>query len=161
MPLVKLQDGTSQWPDIKNAAQILQLTSVSPDTNTLRNQIAAHCVDTPLLLVTELHTGINVGRSAVLVLRGETVTIAFQGSHQDELVKNAWVNAKGPNWWDIPYPVYTGGHRVHSFFRDMWHGMRTALFSALAEAIQSISQRHSVPKLITVTGFSMGGGVSM
>jgi hypothetical protein len=159
MLLPKLQDGPSQWSDIENAAQILALASANSDINAFRNQVAAHYPGTSVS-ATDLHTGINVSRRAVLVSCDENITIAFEGSDPTELWKNTWANAKGPNWWDLPYPVYTQGNRVHSFFRDMWHGMRPTLFGALSGVIQNIIPSDSVPRLITVTGFSMGGGVS-
>jgi hypothetical protein len=159
MPLIRLEDEQSPWPDIRDAAKILWLTSSNPDINALRDQLKVNYLNT-LLSATDLHTGINGSRKAVLVASNEKLTIAFEGSAPGELIMNTWANAKGPNWWDIPYPVFTEGNRVHSFFRDMWYGMRAALFEAFSAAIQKIVEEGAVPKQIIVTGFSMGGGVS-
>ncbi|KAH8723125.1 hypothetical protein GQ44DRAFT_657310 [Phaeosphaeriaceae sp. PMI808] len=159
MVLVKLQDGPSQWTDIKEAAQILSHESYTPDVNVLRAGLQNHFVD-PILTVVDLHTGFNAGRKAVLVNSHERITVAFTGSGSDGLWRNTWANAKGPNFWDIPYAVYTDGNRVHSFFRDMWHAMRSATFHALSQAVDSIVAREAVPRQIIITGFSMGGGVS-
>jgi dienelactone hydrolase len=52
------------------------------------------------------------------------------------------------------------GHRVHSFFRGMWHSMQAAIFEALSRGAENMMVRDQVPKKIVVTGFSTGGGVS-
>lgn len=91
----------------------------------------------------------------------ESIIIAFEGSHRDEIGKNLWSDGKGPNFWDLPYPVYIEGNRVHSYFHDMWCGMQKATFDALGDAVQSVRARGAEPKQIIVAGFSMGGGVSM
>ncbi|KAI9701623.1 MAG: hypothetical protein M1820_006394 [Bogoriella megaspora] len=160
MPLVRLQDGPSQWSDIKDASDILWRSTVTPDINNvatvLRDQYQnAH------LNVEELHTGMNVSRRAIIVSNGEKITIAFPGSDPKELHKNLWIDAKGPSWWDRPYPVYENGNRIHSFFRDMWHGMRSATYDALSRSVEDMTVRGATPKQITITGFSMGGGISI
>ncbi|KAH7079352.1 hypothetical protein BKA63DRAFT_563987 [Paraphoma chrysanthemicola] len=160
MPLIRLQPGSSQWPSIKHAAHILWRASTNPDINTLRTTLQTDVSDASLTAI-DLYTGINLSRRAVLIHSGDTITLAFEGSDPNELIKNTWASAKGPNWWDLPYPVYVDGNRVHSFFRDMWHGMRDAAFQALGEAVQSILARGGAVKNIVVTGFSMGGGVSI
>jgi len=128
--LAELQDGPSQWPDIADAARILWLASISPDIIAFRQEMPIYYPNTSYS-ATELWTGLNASRRAVFVAIDENITIAFEGSDPNELVKNTWANAKGPNWWDIPYAVYDGGNRVHSFFRDMWYGMRDETFRAL------------------------------
>jgi hypothetical protein len=87
MPLVKLRDKPSQWSDIRDAAQIHQLASANPDIDALRNQLAAHYVNSLPPVVTDLHTGINVGRSAVLVLRGEQLPSHFNGRIRTSLLR--------------------------------------------------------------------------
>ena len=72
---------------------------------------------------------------------------------------NTWTDGSG--WLGIPYPVFENGNRIHSFFRDMWHAMRQATFDALDSAVQDMAARGATPKQIIVTGFSMGGGISM
>ncbi|CAI9635564.1 unnamed protein product [Alternaria burnsii] len=157
--LAELQDGPSQWPDIADAARILWLASISPDIIAFRHELPTYYPNTSYS-ATELWTGLNASRRAVFVAIDENITIAFEGSDRNELVKNTWANAKGPNWWDIPYAVYDGGNRVHSFFRDMWYGMRDETFRALSEAIRNIKEKGSTPRKITIAGFSQGGGVS-
>jgi hypothetical protein len=104
---------------------------------------------------------INISRRAVIVTERHKITLAFEGSDPNELINNTWANAKGPNWWYIPYPVFhDDGNRVHNFYRDMWHRMRQAIFVELDNAIQSLLLEGFVPSAIIVTGFSMGGGVS-
>jgi hypothetical protein len=159
LELVELQDGPSLWPDIADAARILWLASISPDINAVRHQLPTYYPNTSYS-ATELWTGLNASHRAVFVAINESITIAFEGSDRNELVKNTWANAKGPNLWDIPYAVYNDGNRVHSFFRDMWHGMRDATFRALSEAIRNTKEKGSTPRKITITGFSQGGGVS-
>lgn len=159
MPLVGLQDGPSQWADIKDAAYILWRASIIPDINGLGTELQIH-YHNPHLLANELRTGVNAGRKAVVVYSGERITIAFQGSDPSELIINTWTNAKGPRWWDIPYPVYENGNRIHSFFRLMWHGMRQKTYDALRIAVEDMTVRGVTPKQIIITGFSMGGGVS-
>jgi hypothetical protein len=161
MSLVRLQNGPSQWPSIKDAAHILFQASTHPDTTALVNNLRAHYSD-PSLTAIDLHTGVNETRKAVLVSSNEIITIAFEGSTDNELYKNVWTMAKGPNWWDIPYPVYdVNGHRVYSFYRDMWNGMRVVAFEALKKAVEEMAKQGKLPKRLVVTGFSMGGGVSM
>jgi hypothetical protein len=144
---------------MKNAARILWRASTNPDIDALRNTLRDEFSD-PSLSAVDLYTGFNISRRAVLVCSKETITLAFEGSDPNELIKNAWANAKGPKWWNMPYPVYTDGNRVHSFFRDMWHAMRAAALDALSKAIESIVAKGAAPTRIVVTGFSMGGGVS-
>lgn len=92
----------------------------------------------------------------------DIITIAFEGCHADDMMKNLWTDVKGPNWWDLPGPAYSpDGNRVHSFFRDMWSGMRKAALEALDDAVRCMVARGTEPKEVIVTGYSMGGGVSM
>ncbi|KAF7190458.1 hypothetical protein HII31_08172 [Pseudocercospora fuligena] len=157
MPLVKLENSPTGWHDVKDAADILWRISLESEINTLRTSLRNHYSD-PTLTIRDLHTGINNSRRAVLVSTKQKCTIAFEGSHPDEWYKNTWTDGKGPGWWEFPYPVYDeNGHRIHSFYRDMWYGMRTAAFAALDAAIDKICE----PKQIIITGFSMGGGVSI
>lgn len=84
----------------------------------------------------------------------------FQESADDEIHKNLWIFGKGPNWWDTPYPVHVNGNKVHSFYLDMWNGMRDAVFSALGNAVATMRDRGMMPKKLIIAGYSMGGGVS-
>jgi hypothetical protein len=43
---------------------------------------------------------------------------------------------------------------------DMWNGMKTAVFSALGDAIVTMRDHDTVPKKVIIAGYSMGGGVS-
>ncbi|CAI6327759.1 unnamed protein product [Periconia digitata] len=160
MPLVELQDGPWEWWDIKDAADILWRSTLDPDIHNIASALQSH-YQNPQLEVTELITGINASRRGIVVCNGEKITIAFLGCDSNELHMNMWVFAKGPSWWDIPYPVYENGHQVHSFFRDMWHAMRIAAYDAINMAVESMAARGSSPKQIIITGFSMGGGISI
>jgi hypothetical protein len=60
---------------------------------------------------------------------------------------------KGPNWWELAYPVLEGGNGVHTFFRDMWHGMHDGVYIALREAVNSMKDKGNVPEEIVITGF--------
>ncbi|KAF2006155.1 hypothetical protein P154DRAFT_559300 [Amniculicola lignicola CBS 123094] len=160
MPLVKLQDGPSQWKDIEDAAGILWRSTLTPDISAVATALQDH-YQNPNLIVSELKTGFNVSRRAVVVCNSEKITIAFLGSDPKELHKNWWINAKGPAFWDWPYPVYENGNRIHSFFRDMWYGVRLATYGALSSAVEDMAARGATPKQIIVTGFSMGGGISI
>ena len=89
MPLVRLQDGPSQWEDIKDAAHILWRTSYIPDVNNLRVELQNH-YQTPSLQATDLYTGFNSTRRAVVICNGTKITIAFQGTGNGELRMNTW-----------------------------------------------------------------------
>lgn len=160
MQLVRLQDGPSQWKDIKDAADILWRSTLTPDISAMATALQDH-YQNPNFSVSELDTGFNASRRGIVVCNGEKITIAFFGSDPNELHKNWWSYAKGPAWWHIPYPVYENGNRVHNFFRDMWHAMRQATNNALFSAVDNMAARGATPKQIILTGFSMGGGISM
>jgi hypothetical protein len=159
MPLVELTTGTSDWHDVKHAALILWKASYISDIAALQNDLRNHYMN-PASTVIDIHTGINQGRKSILVHSHETIIIAFQGSADDELHLNLWTDGKGANWWDLPYPVYVSGNRVHSFYLDMWNGMKTAVFSAFGDAIATMRNHNMVPKKVIIAGYSMGGGVS-
>jgi dienelactone hydrolase len=61
----------------------------------------------------------------------------------------------------MPACAFIDGHAVYSYFRDLWFNMRDALLEALSTAVQGMAGRDITPKRIIVTGFSMGGGISM
>jgi hypothetical protein len=84
MPLIRLQDGRSQWPDIKDAVKILWLASFNPDISVLRKQLGARYPNVSLS-ATDLHTGTNGSRRAFLVARTQNITIAFEGSGLKQL----------------------------------------------------------------------------
>lgn len=62
--------------------------------------------------------------------------IAFEGSDGRELIKNTWSMGKGEGLWDVPYPLYEGGCSVHSFFRNMWHRMRSEVFRVIWKGVR-------------------------
>jgi hypothetical protein len=95
MLLVRLQDGPPQWDFIKNAAHIIFQASAHPSTTTLLDNLRTHYSD-QTVTVTDLHTGINDNRKAVLVSSNDTITIAFEGSADNELWKNTWTMARSP-----------------------------------------------------------------
>ncbi|OAL45382.1 hypothetical protein IQ07DRAFT_684305 [Pyrenochaeta sp. DS3sAY3a] len=160
MPLVRLQDGPSQWKDIEDAASTLWRSTLFPDISVIATLLQDHYRN-PNLRVSELKTRLSISRRGIVVCSAEKITIAFLGSDPNELHKSLWTDAKGPAWWDFPYPVYENGNRVHSFFRDMWHGMRQETYEALSSAVDEMAARGATPKQIIVTGFSMGGGISI
>ncbi|KAM3069084.1 hypothetical protein ACMFMG_004265 [Clarireedia jacksonii] len=159
MPLVELTHGTGDWHDVKHAALILWKDSQIPDVTALQNDLR-DSYGNSTLTARDIYTGINRGRKAILVHNHETIVIAFQGTADGEILMNLWVDGKGPNWWDLPYPVYVNGNRVHRFYLDMWNGMKNTVFSALGDAIATMRGDGIVPKKVTITGFSIGGGVS-
>jgi len=160
MPLVTLQDRPASCSAIRHAAGVLWRASIAEDDSSLCPALQNHFSD-PSLTAVNLHTGINRPRRGVVMCTKDSITLAFQGCHPDEAIQNLWVCAKGPNWWDIPFPVFSDGNLVHSFFRDLWWDMRRATLEALDEAIRSMVARGTEPKEVIVTGFSMGGGISM
>lgn len=160
MPLVELLQGVSQWRDIEDAAHTLWQATLSPNLSAIAIAMRNH-YQNPHLSILELNTGLSRSRRAVVVCNGEKITIAFLGSDSNELHMKMWFFAKGLGLFDIPYPVYENGNQVHSFFRDMWHGMRQATYSAISRAVEEIAARRATPKQIIVTGYSMGGGISM
>jgi hypothetical protein len=112
-------------------------STLTPDISAIATALQDH-YQNQNLSVSELHTGLNVSRRGIMVCDGEKIAIAFLGTDPNELHMNLWTDAKGPAWWDLPYPVYENGNRVHSFFRDMWHGMRLATYDALSSAVEDM-----------------------
>lgn len=161
MPLVELRSGKNDWYHVKYAAVVLDKASQIPDLNDLQTALRNY-FQNPDLTVIDIHTGMHVNRyrKAILVHNHRTIVIAFQGSGDDEIHLNLWINGKGPDWWELPYPVHINGDRVHSFYLDMWNGMKSAVFSGLANAVAKMREQDIVPEKVIITGFSMGGGVS-
>jgi len=162
MPLVRLQDGPSQWADINDAAHILWRASTHTGTSKLCETLAADFSD-PSLSIKDLHspnTGLSGNRRVVVVRDHDRITLAFEGSHPNDLHRSVWTDGKGPNWWELPYPVYTDGNRVHRFYRDVCHDMRAATLEALTKAVAGIASKGRSPREMVIAGFSMGGGIS-
>ncbi|EUC41735.1 hypothetical protein COCMIDRAFT_29552 [Bipolaris oryzae ATCC 44560] len=158
MRLVRLEGGPSQWNDVKDAADILWRSTLNADINAITAALRGH-YQNPQLTISELYTGFNASRRAVVVYNTDKITIAFLGSELKEIYMNTWTDGKG--WLGIPYPVFENGNRIHSFYRDMWHAMRQATFDALDRAVGDMAARGATPKQIVVAGFSMGGGISI
>ncbi|KAF1968973.1 hypothetical protein BU23DRAFT_582911 [Bimuria novae-zelandiae CBS 107.79] len=159
MPLVELQNGPSQWGDIKDAADILLKASVYPNVNMLGAELQRHYNNYGLFAL-NLRPGVNTNRRAVLVCNGEKITIAFEGSTPDEAHQDNWVNAKGPGWWELDHPIYDRENRVHSFYHQNWRRMQWSTCDALNRAVDFICHRGDQPKQIVIVGYSQGGGVS-
>lgn len=155
----ELRDGPEDWHDIKDAADIIWRTAITPSMNDLHTQLRSH-YNNPDLSIVALHTGINADRKGTVVCNREKITISFVGSSQEETFRNFWTHGKGPGWWELPHPRYDKGNRVHSYYLDMWHGMQGTVYNALRTAVEEMAKRGLVPKQIIVTGYSMGGGVS-
>ncbi|XP_014562611.1 hypothetical protein COCVIDRAFT_32541 [Bipolaris victoriae FI3] len=158
MKLVRLEGGPAQWYDVKDAADILWRSTLSPDINAITASLR-DLYPNPTLTLSELHTGFNASRRGVVVCNNDKITIAFLGSDVMELYMNTWTDGAG--WLGIPYAVFENGNRIHSFYRDMWHAMRQAAFDALDRAVGDMAARGTTPKQIIVAGFSMGGGISI
>lgn len=58
----------------------------------------------------------------------------------------------------MPYPVFEGVCRVHSFFRNMWHGMRSEVFRAIGVRVERMREKGKVSESVVVTVFSQGEG---
>ncbi|TGO56839.1 hypothetical protein BOTNAR_0214g00060 [Botryotinia narcissicola] len=159
MPLLELNPGTSDWHDVKYAALILWRASQIPDPIALRSDLRNYDTISPSTIF-NIHTGINQNRKAFIVKDQDIITVAFEGSTDDEILVNLWTDGKGPNWWDLPYPVYVDGNRVHSFYLDMWNGMKAAVFFTLDDIVTTMQDHNIVPKKLIIAGYSMGGGVS-
>ncbi|EMR88640.1 hypothetical protein BcDW1_2733 [Botrytis cinerea BcDW1] len=96
MPLVELNPGTSDWQDVKHATLILWRASQISDVTALQNDLRNYdTISAPTII--NLHTGINRTRKAILINDQDTITIAFEGSTDDEILVNLWTDGKGPN----------------------------------------------------------------
>lgn len=42
----------------------------------------------------------------------------------------------------------------------MWWGLKTATFAGIADAVKKMGEQGKSPRVIIITGFPMGGGVS-
>jgi hypothetical protein len=110
--------------------------------------------------VVPLDTGLWVGRKGMVFRFGTTIVVAFQATQNNDLVVNTWSHAKDDNWWSLPYPRLIDGRQVHSFYLDMWLGMRTTALSAISHEVEELEKEGQVPSRLLVTGHSMGGGIS-
>jgi hypothetical protein len=106
-----------------------------------------------------LDTGLSVGRKGVLFRYQTTLVLAFEATKPDEMMKNAWSHAKDKKW-SLPYARYVDGRQVHSFYLDMWLGMRRATLEAITDSILELEKQGQAPSRIIITGHSMGGGIS-
>ncbi|KAL6707661.1 hypothetical protein ACN47E_003782 [Coniothyrium glycines] len=95
MPLVRLQNGQSQWNDIEDTAGTLWRSTQKPDISAIATALQDHHQN-PNLSISELNIRFNASRRGVVVCNSEKITIAFLGSDPNELIMNMWINAKGP-----------------------------------------------------------------
>lgn len=110
--------------------------------------------------VVPLDTGLWVGRKSMVFRFGITIVVAFEATQDNDLVVNAWSHAKDDTWWSLPYARLIDGRQVHSFYLDMWLGMRNAALPAISQEIEELEKEGQAPSRMLVTGHSMGGGIS-
>ncbi|KAJ9091284.1 hypothetical protein QFC21_007273 [Naganishia friedmannii] len=113
-------------------------------------------------VVKPLNTGIPaVGQKAVFFRYNTTrLVLAFEATKPKEMIMNAWSHGKDKKWNSVPYARYRDGRQVHSFYLDMWLGMRKATLEALTDNILEVEHSDQVPSSFIVSGHSMGGGIS-
>ena len=148
----------SDWDDIYTAAQFCKaLADFQPlDVTVARlEKERGQKMD----VAEHLDTGMkNMGKKAMLFRVDRTVVLAMEATKPNEMKMNAWSHAQTRKW-TVPYARFLDGRQVHSFYLDMWLGMREATFAALDKAIKSSGEKP--PERILITGHSMGGGISV
>jgi hypothetical protein len=147
------------WNDIYTAAQfsnsLALFLPVRESVALLEGQIGQH-----MDVVVPLDTGLPaVGRKAVFFRMATTLVLAFEATKPNEMIMNAWSHGKDKKW-SLPYARFIDGRQVHSFYLDMWLGLRRETLKALTASIQDLERQGQAPSSFIVSGHSMGGGIS-
>lgn len=150
MSLVTLQHGKANWPDIRDAAAVLWRAMNDSDSERLRAALEEHFQD-PSVTIVNLHKGVGDHCRAVLATRGRKITIAFKGAQGDDFIKCSWTDGKGSGWWELPYPFYNDGHRVHAFFHDVCREMRATVCEELNKVVEAMLAKGEAPEQIVVS----------
>jgi hypothetical protein len=112
--------------------------------------------------VVPFDTGLSIGRKAVLFRVGRRMILTFEATKPNEMKMNAWSHAKDPEKkWSLPYARYLDGRQVHSFFLDMWLGMREEIFEEITKMVRQAEEKGDGIERFLITGHSMGGGISV
>ncbi|KAJ9115982.1 hypothetical protein QFC22_005125 [Naganishia vaughanmartiniae] len=116
----------------------------------------------PMDAAVGLDTGISfIGQKAVFFRYEATkLVLAFEATKANEMIFNAWSHAKDDKWYALPYARFLDGRQGHSFYLDMWLGMRSATLEALTDNILKLEGQGKAPSSFIVSGHSMGGGIS-
>lgn len=147
------------WNDIYTAARfsnsLAMFLPVSESVALLEEQIGRH-----MDAVVPLDTGLPaVGQKAVFFRMATTLVLAFEATKPNEMIMNAWSHGKDEGW-SLPYARFVDGRQVHSFYLDMWLGLRRETLKALTTNIQDLERQGQAPSSFLVSGHSMGGGIS-
>ncbi|KAJ9115728.1 hypothetical protein QFC24_006911 [Naganishia onofrii] len=149
------------WNDIHTAAQFsnsLALFLPLHESVPMLEQQMGHLMDAVVPLDTHIPA---VGQKAVFFRHESTkLVLAFEATKPKEMIMNAWSHGKDKKWNSLPYARYLDGRQVHSFYLDMWLGMRRATLKALTDNVLEIERLDKVPSSFIVSGHSMGGGIS-
>lgn len=157
-PAKLVETSVADLEDIYTAARFsnsLALFLPMPDTIAALEQELGEKLDATV----PLDTGLSVGRKGVLFRYRTAIVLAFEATKPDEMMKNAWSHARDKKW-SMPYARHVDGRQVHSFYLDMWLGMRKAALSAISDSILDLERQGQMPSRILITGHSMGGGIS-
>ena len=158
-PIHLLDVTSSDWEDIYLASQYSNaLADFQPMDLTV--QRIQNETGPTLDAAVPFDTGLSVGRKAVLFRMKSKIMLSFEATKPDEMKMNAWSHAKDKGW-KLPYARYWDGRQVHSFFLDMWLGMRKQVFGSLTKTILEAEEAGEAPDRILITGHSMGGGISV
>ena len=156
-----LQVSQADWADIHLAAQFsngLAEFNPMPETCDRLERETGFILDTAV----PFDTGLSAGRKAVLFRTGTRVILTFEATKPDEMKMNAWSHAKDPHQrWSLPYARYWEGRQVHSFFLDMWLGMRDQALLEITKTLEEAEAQGIQVDRFLITGHSMGGGISV
>jgi hypothetical protein len=86
--------------------------------------------------------------------------LIFEATKEGEMIMNTWAYGRGSGWWEPPYPRYWQGRQVHSFYLDMWLGMKDKVLEGLEKVVLDMQEEGRWPERIVISGHSMGGGMS-
>lgn len=158
LSLIRMQEADLE--NVYMAAQFANgLALFRPMEETVR--LLEEDLGSPLEAAIPLDTGLkSVGRKAVLLRQRRNIVLAFEATKPNEMKMNAWSHAHDGGW-TIPYARFLDGRQVHSFYLDMWLGMREAALEGLSRCIDEMADEGMEPERLLITGHSMGGGISV